>query len=159
MAGKAAKGAMGSLVGMGVGAAAYYGTAKVGPAVPFLASRWYAAPLALALVGHVAKRWSPESGQAVVGAAGALFAFSYYVNKSGTQTVTPSTTSTTTTTTTPATSGLAGYYSTQPMQSSAGALPSYGEAGRNYGDAGALMRGRRAVGSPGRRSEAGLLVT
>jgi hypothetical protein len=155
-AGKAAKGAMGSLVGLGVGGAAYYATAKVGPSVPFLAQRWYAAPLALALVGHIAKRWSPESGQAVVGAAGALFAFSYYVNKNGTMTVTPS--ATTTTTTTPATSGLSGYYSTPGLQSSAGSI-NQGEAGRSYGDAGALMRGRRAAGALMGRSEAGLLVT
>lgn len=154
MAGKAAKSVMGSIVGMGVGGAAYYGAAKLGPSVPALASRWYAMPLALALVGHVAKRWSPESGQAVVGAAGALFAFSYYVNKSGTQTVTPAATTSTS-------SGLgagrnygdAGYYSTQALQSGAGGPPSQGTAG-------ALMRGRRAAGALVRgRSEAGLLVT
>src|ERR1700687_3905234 len=135
MAGKAAKGVMGSLVGAGVGGAAYFAAAKLGPKVTFFQGRWWAMPSALIVLGHIGKRWSPESGQAVVGAGGALLAFSYYVTKSGTTTTTPAAT--------PAKG--AGYYSTPYLQSSAGAV-NQGEAGRNYGDAGALMLG------PGRTS-------
>lgn len=78
----ASKGVMGSVVGLGVGGASYFVAAKVGPKISFLQGRWWALPTALAVAGHVTKRWSPETGQAVVGAAGALMAFSYYVNAS-----------------------------------------------------------------------------
>jgi hypothetical protein len=131
----ASKGVMGTLVGAGVGGAAYFATAKLAPKVSFLQGRWWATPTALLVVGHLAKRYSQETGQAVVGAAGALFAFSYYVQSAGTGT-TPATT-----TTTPA-SGI--------MQGNAG-----------YADtAGALMMGPgRSSAGYTRRSMAGALIT
>src|ERR1700682_3316588 len=83
MAGRATKGVMGSLVGAGVGGAAYFAAAKLGPKVTFFQGRWWAMPSALIVLGHIGKRWSPDSGQAGVGAGGALLAFSYYGTKSG----------------------------------------------------------------------------
>jgi hypothetical protein len=140
----ASKGVMGSVVGLGVGGASYFVAAKVGPKISFLQGRWWALPTALAVAGHVTKRWSPETGQAVVGAAGALMAFSYYVNASA-----------------------------APSASTAAAKGlNPGEAGRipdgAYGSAGALQMGpgRSSAGytgaytnSPYRRSDAGALVT
>jgi hypothetical protein len=129
------KGVMGTLVQGGVGGAAYFVAAKVGPKVTFLQSRWWALPTAMLVTGHLVKRWSPESGAAVVGAAGAMMAMSYYVNASG-PTANPA----------PAT-GV--------FQGEAGA---YGSVGP--GDAGALMLGpgRTSAGYT-RRSEAGALIT
>lgn len=75
----ASKGVTGSLVGAGVGAASYFVAAKVGPKIPVLQGRWWALPSALLVAGHLTKRYSQETGQAVVGAAGALLAFSYFV--------------------------------------------------------------------------------
>lgn len=73
------KGIVPTLVGTGVGAAAFYGATYASQHVQFLQSRWWATPTALVLLGHVAKRWSMPTGQAAVGAGGALLGFSYYV--------------------------------------------------------------------------------
>lgn len=134
------RGVMGTLVGAGVGGASYFATAKLAPKVPFLVGRWWAAPTALLILGHLAKRYSQETGQAVVGAAGSLMAFSYYVNA---QTPAPAAQPA-------AASGIA------PMQT--------GEAGAvargGYGIAGALQEYRPSRTSAFRsRSAAGALVT
>lgn len=156
----ASKGVMGSLVGTGVGAAAYFATAKLAPKVTFLQGRWWATPTAMIVAGHILKRYSQESGQAVVGAGGAMLAMSYSMQAPAAK----------------ATKATAGYGSTPYLQAEAGSdLQPYGstayggqsgyaslqgEAGRAYGDAGALSLG------PGRNSrnftragEAGALVT
>jgi hypothetical protein len=132
----AAKGVMGTLVQTGVGGAAYFATAKVAPKISFLQGRWWATPAALALVGHLVKRWSPESGSAVCGSAGTLFAMSYYMNAATAPAVAPA-------------KGL-GYLGP-------------GEAGSTYGQAGTA--GALQLG-PGRNSrnyvragEAGALIT
>jgi hypothetical protein len=74
-------GVVNTLVGAGIGGAAFYAATFAAQKIAFLQSRWWATPLALLVLGHVMKRWSPATGQAVVGAAGALLAFSYYVQK------------------------------------------------------------------------------
>lgn len=136
----AEKGVMGTLVGAGVGAASYFATAKLAPKVPFLVGRWWATPTALLLAGHLVKRYSQETGQAVVGAAGSLMAFSYYVQAS---TPAPAPAATTT----PA-SGLS------VGVGEAGYVPRGG-----WGAAGALQEYRPSRTSAYRRSAAGALVT
>ncbi len=137
----AAKGVMGTLVGAGVGGASYFVTAKLAPKVAFLQGRWWAAPTALLVAGHLTKRYSVETGQAVVGAAGALMAFSYYVQSSAA----------------PATPAAAGIF-----QGDAGAM----QVGP--GDAGALQLGpgntsagyaMYSRGNTRVRGEAGALIT
>ena len=141
----ASKGVWGTLVGAGVGGAAYFVAAKAAPKIPVLQGRWWATPTALLLLGHLTKRYSQETGQAVVGAAGALMAFSYYLQAAAAPAAT---------TTAPA-SGL--------FQGEAGA---YGSVGP--GDAGALQLGPGNTSAgytmfsrSGRiaRSEAGALIT
>jgi hypothetical protein len=115
-----------SAVALGVGGASFYAATKAAQSISFLQSKWYATPLALGIVGHLAKSFSSTGGTAAVGAAGALFAFSYYVNKQST---------TTTTTTTTGTTGTA------PAQ---GLTDRAGDAGMlrtGTGEAGALVRG------------------
>lgn len=70
-----------SAVALGLGGAAFFAATKAAQNISFLQSKWYATPVALALVGHAGKSISKTGGTAVVGAAGALFAFSYYVNQ------------------------------------------------------------------------------
>lgn len=142
----AEKGVMGTLVGAGVGGASYFAAAKLAPKVSFLASRWWATPTALLVAGHLVKRYSQETGQAVVGASGALLAFSYYV-----QSATPVTT-TTTTRAAPASGlgvgvGEAGYV-VRGGWGAAGALQ----------QAGALSQYHASRTSAYRRSPAGALV-
>jgi hypothetical protein len=78
---KEGKGIGSSAMALGVGGASFYAATKAAQNISFLQSRWYATPIALAVVGHVAKRWSAPAGTAAIGAAGALFAFSYFVNQ------------------------------------------------------------------------------
>jgi hypothetical protein len=70
----------GSLVALGVGGASFFAATKAAQNISFLQSKWWATPVALAVLGHAAKGFSSAGGTAAVGAAGALFAFSYYVN-------------------------------------------------------------------------------
>jgi hypothetical protein len=141
----AAKGVVGTLVQAGVGGAAYFAASKLAPKVQFLQGRWWATPSSLILAGHLIKRWSPESGAAVVGMGGALFAMGYYMRA-------------------PAAKGAAGYLGVPTGEA--------GYLGASPGSAGALMtagatpRGSiRSYGAGGRpsaygvRSEAGALMT
>jgi hypothetical protein len=155
MAEHAGKGTIvGTMVGTGIGAASFYGATKLAEKVTWFQGRWWAAPAALVIAGHVAKRWSNPTGQAAVGAGGALLAMSYYVQaQSGASAAPPA-------------KGFYGY--------------GYGEAAGTYDNpdnmmtggygAGALMRPSNPA-SPGanppgttfvrerRRSEAGALMS
>jgi hypothetical protein len=140
---------MGTVVQGGVGGAAYFVAAKAGPKVAFFQTRWWALPSAMLLGGHVIKRWGPEAGSAVCGAAGAMLAMSYYVQASGTATQ-------------PGTAPASGVF-----QGEAGAFGYVGpgDAGRmNYPDptaAGAMQlpQGPASRYVMRRRSEAGALIT
>jgi len=123
----------GTLVQGGVGGAAYFIAAKAGPKVHVFQSRWWALPGAMLMSGHVLKRWAPESGSAVCGAAGAMMAMSYYVQASQTA-------------------------QTQPAAGFQGEAGAYGYVGP--GDAGALqLPGNATSAYRRRRSEAGALIT
>lgn len=126
---------VGTLVQGGVGGAAYFVAAKLGPKVQFFQDRWWALPTTMLVAGHVLKRWSGESGAAVCGAAGAMMAQSYYVQAGQPAAA-------------PAASGI--------FQGEAGA---YGYVGP--GDAGALVQRPPTYRMGGRyaRSEAGALIT
>lgn len=131
----ASKGVMGTVVQGGVGGAAYFVGAKAGANIKMLQGRWWAMPTALLVGGHLVKRWSPESGAAVCGAAGALMAMSYWVNQPGSL-------------------GPPANPASGVFQGEAGA---YG--GIQPGDAGALMLGSGPASRYTRRSEAGALIT
>jgi hypothetical protein len=135
---------MGTAVQGGVGGAAYFIAAKAGPKVQFFQSRWWALPSAMLLAGHVVKRWGPEAGSAVCGAAGAMMAMSYYVQQSTPQVQ-------------PGAAPAAGYggYGTAGAYGPLGP----GEAGALMGRAGALALPGNATSAYRRRSEAGALVT
>jgi hypothetical protein len=127
------KGVMGTVVQGGVGGASYFIASKIAPKVSFLQTRWWALPTTMLVAGHLTKRWSPESGAAVCGAAGALMAMSYYMNASVPAQNQPA-------------KGV--------FQGEAGA---YGSVGP--GDAGALQLSQGPASRYVRRSEAGALIT
>jgi hypothetical protein len=125
-----------TLVGAGVGGAAYFAAMKAGQSLSFLQGRWWATPAALLIAGHLVKRWSEPTGQATVGAAGALLAMSYYV-QSGSQL-----------------NAAHGAGDAGRLGPGYQRMPGYITAGaRGVGDAGAL----RGPGAVLNRSEAGML--
>jgi hypothetical protein len=70
----------GSLVALGVGGASYFAAFKAATTITSLQGRWWAAPLVLAVAGHLGKSISSQGGTAAIGAAGSLMAQGYYVS-------------------------------------------------------------------------------
>ena len=118
----------GTIVGAGVGAAAFFVATKAAQSLSFLQGKWWAAPVALLVAGHIAKRWSNPAGQAVVGAAGALLAFSYYVQSQ-------------TSNTQPTTQPASGFGSAGALQR----VPQLTRYASGFGSAGNLARGPAMV--------------
>jgi hypothetical protein len=112
-----------ALVALGVGGATYFAAAKGAQSITALQGKWWYTPLAVGAIGAgvAIKTKYKSSGIAILGAAGALGAFSYYVQSQSNQ---------------PA--------PTPPAQGMRA-----GDAGElvNPGEAGALMQGRGGAGA------------
>jgi hypothetical protein len=66
----AAKGAKGSALAVGTGAASQYLFAYISQQSSFMRSNWYVTPAAMAVAGHFLKRKNYDAGAALLGAAG-----------------------------------------------------------------------------------------
>lgn len=78
--GKVTKGAKGSAMSTGVGAATYFATQYAVGHVPLLQSRWWAPAVALAVGGHFLKRKSHDAGTALCAIGGYIGGLNYAIS-------------------------------------------------------------------------------